>query len=493
MPLSTQARARARRLQQLQDKAKPTAPEKITAPVLWKPLPAQHTFLSSSADEVLFGGAAGGGKSDSLLIDALGLQHGAIYWGGYRALIIKRTYPELQQLIDRAKVNYTAIVPGVRWKADEWSFIFPSGAKVQFGYAKKDSDRFRYLGGEYQWIGIDELTLFASPVVWDFLATRLRSTNPAIPELMRATCNPGNVGHEWVKERWRIPDDGAGSEHWITVDLHGGRKGYIKRQFIPARLAENIYLLGSRYEITLSAQDEMTRRALLDGRWDVVEIPGSIYEREMQALYLQGRVGAVPFLPGWPVNTFWDLGRRDAMAIWWHQHVGAEHRFFRSESFVGAGLDQAAYMIRQVQEQHGLVYRRHYMPHDIKVTDLSAAGQKSRLDIAEELGITPIEVVKRTPNIWEGIDQTRLTFAACRFDAEGCEDGLRALRSYRKGWDEERKVWRMAPIHDWASDYADAFRTFGQGYAPDASPDLRRDSWRDRLKSRRGPSNPMAA
>lgn len=493
MALSPQAIERARRLAALQAaeaKTRELPQEVVNDPALWRPLPKQTEFLASGCHEILYGGAAGGGKSEALLIDALGLAYGAIEWSGYRALIIKRTFPELRQLIDRAKPYYTH--QGAKWKADEWAYEFPSGAKIEFGYCKRDQDRFRYLGGEYQWIGIDELTLFGSPVVWDFLATRLRSKNRDIPEFMRGTTNPGNVGHEWVKERWRIPDDGSATRFDVDVELGDGRIAQIKRQFIPARLSENIHLRGSRYEISLSNQDEMTKRALRDGRWDVIEIPGSIYEREMNALYLQQRVGEVPYIPGHPVNTFWDLGRRDAMAIWFHQRVGVMNHFIAFESFTGAGLDEAAYLIAKRQEEWGCVYGTHYLPHDVKVTDLSAKGNKSRLEILEESGVKPIDVVKRTLNVWEGIDQTRLVFPTCRFDKEGCEEGLRALRSYRKKWSEENKVWSMEPVHDWASHPADAFRTFGQGYAPDIDPDLRRESWRDQLGRNSGTSH-MAA
>ena len=241
-------------------------------PIAWQPSDRQALFLSSCDDEVLYGGAAGGGKSDAILIDALGLQQAAITRPGYRAILFRRSYPELRDLIDRSRTLYPLALRGTEYSETSREWRFPSGAKVEFGYCESDADRFRYQGREYSYIGWDELTLYPTSLPYDFLLTRLRSTDPKIRTYCRATCNPGGVGHEWVREYWRISDDGSATKH---SELVGDRT--FTRRFIPARLSDNPHLTGTGYRASLMRQSVQTRRALLDGRWDVVEITGIVF------------------------------------------------------------------------------------------------------------------------------------------------------------------------------------------------------------------------
>ena len=131
---------------------------------LWSPTDKQQEFLSSSFDEVLYGGSAGGGKSDALLIDALGLQQNALRWNRYKAILFRKTFPELGELVDRSKAIYPLIFPGATYSMAEHEWRFPSGAKILFGYMDKDEDRYKHQGSEYQWVGWDELTHWSNPV-----------------------------------------------------------------------------------------------------------------------------------------------------------------------------------------------------------------------------------------------------------------------------------------------------------------------------------------
>lgn len=247
-----------------------TAEEKQSAECIWSPTGKQREFLGASYDEVLYGGSAGGGKTDAMLIDMLGLGQNALNWSRYRAILFRRTFPELSELVDRSRDIYPAIFPGANYVASEHEWRFPSGAKILFSYMDKDEDRFRHQGNEYQWVGWDELTHWATPVCYKYLQSRTRSINPEIRCFTRATTNPGGRGHAWVKNYWKIPNDGLGTK-FAHVEKIGKHKAVTFRQFIPAKLDDNPYLSESGYREMLLRLPETERKKLLDGRWDVVE------------------------------------------------------------------------------------------------------------------------------------------------------------------------------------------------------------------------------
>lgn len=422
--------------------------------MLWKPTPKQAEFLSSTEDEVLYGGAAGGGKSDALLIDALGLQQQAIGRPSYRAILFRRSFPELRDLVDRSQALYRAAIPDCEYKESTREWHFPSGAKLEFGYLENDTDRFRYQGRQYQWIGWDELTQWPSDVPYKYLLSRLRTTDKQIKCYVRATCNPGGAGHEWVRKHWQIDDDGGPTR--VVNSLDG--QAMVAR-FIPARLSDNPYL-GADYRRRLLSLSEQERRALLDGRWDIADIEGAIYKEQINAALVQGRVTSIPVETGIVVNTFWDLGRNDTTAVWFHQAVGKENRWVDYYENNGEGLAHYAAVLKQ----KGYLYGEHYLPHDVEVTELTT--NKSRKAALEDMGVKPIVVVPRVDDINEGIEMTRRVFATCWFDRVRCKRGLDALKAYRREWDEKNGVFRSKPLHNWASNGADAFRQFAQGYAP---------------------------
>ena len=150
--------------------------------------------------EVLYGGAAGGGKSDALLMEALRQVH----IPHYRGLILRKTYPQLSELIDRSRELYGAAFPRARYNGTGHCWTFPSGAKVYFGSMQHTKDRINYQGKRYDYIGFDELTHFA----WEeysYLFSRNRPSGPGTIVYMRASTNPGGVGHGWVKDRFITP------------------------------------------------------------------------------------------------------------------------------------------------------------------------------------------------------------------------------------------------------------------------------------------------
>lgn len=235
---------------------------------VWTPQPKQAAFMARPEYEALYGGAAGGGKSDALVIEALrqvGVPH-------YKGLILRKTFPQLAELIDKSLNYYPRAFPGARYNASAHTWTFPSGAKILFGSMQYTKDRTRYQGQAYDFIAFDELTHFT----WEeysYLFSRNRPNGPGTRVYIRATANPGGVGHGWVKERfvtasrpmttiwedvnWREPD---GTE----------RRARQSRIFVPSSVFDNPALLRNdpNYVRNLASMPEAERNALLYGDWD---------------------------------------------------------------------------------------------------------------------------------------------------------------------------------------------------------------------------------
>ena len=235
--------------------------------VIFKPNSGPQTqFLAASEREVFYGGARGGGKSYAMLVDPLRYCSKA----HHRALLIRRTMPELRDLIQKSQLLYSKAYPGAKWREQEKEWRFPSGAKIEFGYAENMTDVLRYQGQSYTWIGIDELPQYHSPDIYNFLRSSLRSVDPDIPVFMRSTGNPGNVGSQWVREMFVEPGE-PNTAFDVGIDTPNGKK-YISRRFIPAKLQDNPYLMQTDdYYIMLASLPEVQRKQFLDGDWDAYE------------------------------------------------------------------------------------------------------------------------------------------------------------------------------------------------------------------------------
>lgn len=185
---------------------------------------------------------------------------------------------------------------------------------------------------------------------------------------------------------------------------------------------------------------------------------GCYYTEQMASARKQGRITTVPWEPGHPVNTFWDIGLNDEMAIWFHQRIGAQDRFIRY--YENSGESFAHYV--QHMQSLGYVWGRHYLPHDGDTERLGIEKNWTPKQMLEDLGLRNVEIVPRIDRVQTGIQMTRNAFASCWFDETGCKDGLKHLDMYRKQWDDRLGVWKDEPRHDKASNGADAFRQFGQ-------------------------------
>lgn len=248
--------------------------------IIFQPNPGPQTdFLSASEQEVLFGGAAGGGKSFAMLADPV--RNFTVE--SFRGLLLRRTTEELRELISVSKQLYPKAIPGAKFLERDKTWVFPSGATLWLSYLDAEDDVLRYQGQAFQWIGFDELTQWPNPHPWNYLRSRLRASAATNLKLyMRATTNPGGPGHSWVKKTFIDPAP-PGQAFWAT-DIDTGKvltwpKGHskegeplFKRRFIPSMLKDNPYLSDDgMYEANLLSLPEHQRKQLLEGNWDVNE------------------------------------------------------------------------------------------------------------------------------------------------------------------------------------------------------------------------------
>lgn len=430
----------------------------------WTPSAKQAEFLTCTDYEVLYGGAAGGGKSDAMLIDALGLNQewgAAITHPRYLAGLFRPTYPELAEFINRSRQLYPEIVPGAEYYVSDREWKFPSGARIKFGYLKDDDDKYQYKSSEFQYIGFEELTQFPSEDGYRYILSRVRGV-PELSKYVRATTNPDGPGHEWVKRRWDISGDGGATRFRVKVG-----DGYRYRRFIPAKVDDNPHN-DPEYKNTLCLLSEQERRALRDGRWDVPDIKGAIFKPQLQAAYAQNRITTLPIETSVPVNCFWDLGNGDGCGVWFHQKIGFQNRLVDYYEAEGEGLDHYAGVLRA----KGYVIEAHYLPHDATHKKLGIGGGQSIEQLFRKLKMTPTIVVPRVQSIGTGIEKARQVFASCWFDKNRCQKGIAALSEYHFKYDTNSKSYSTQPAHTWASRASDAFRQFAQGYRDLDAPNI---------------------
>ncbi len=259
--------------------------------------PRQRAFVEADADEVLFGGAAGGGKSYAQLADALLY---ALRYPGSRQLILRRTYPDLERSLI---AQHLALFP-----REVYSYVssahlgrFANGSLLEFGYCDHEKDVYRYQGAEYDVIRFDELTHF-SEGMYRYLMSRLRGAN-RFPKHIKSSTNPGGVGHAWVKARFIDP--APAGRVWAAA---GGT-----RLFLPSRVQDNPFLIqrDPGYLRRLENLPDAQRRALLNGEWDLFE--GQFFAEFRRELHVCDPF----FLPDhWPRYLTLDYGT-DMLAAYW--------------------------------------------------------------------------------------------------------------------------------------------------------------------------------
>lgn len=234
--------------------------EKVGAEIRINIFPKQREFIESKMDDLLYGGAAGGGKSYALLIFAAKRR---MEIPNSRGILFRRTYPELERsLISESKKFYGLF--GARYNEQRHSWTFPNKSIQEFGHCETDGDVYAYQSAEYQDMGFDEATHFTQ-FQFSYLTSRVRSSISGVQTLVRLASNPGGTGHGWIYKRYILPY----KYHKSWKDT----KTEKSLSFIPATVHDNPALMENdpNYLLRLKELPEKKYLALAKGRWDVFE------------------------------------------------------------------------------------------------------------------------------------------------------------------------------------------------------------------------------
>ena len=377
--------------------------------VVWKPQPQQVKFMERPEWEALYGGAAGGGKSDALLAEALRQVH----IPHYRAIIFRKTYPQLSELIDRSREIYKAAFPKAKYNDSKHVWLFPSGAKIYFGSMQYTKDRTNYQGKRYDFVAFDELTHFT----WEeysYMFSRNRPGKEGTRVYMRATTKPGGIGHGWVKDRFITAAEPLTPINTdLTVISPDGKpiEMHRKRIFVPATVFDNQELLRNdpNYLASLAMMPEAERQALLYGDWDSFQ--GQVFSewKNDPAHYADRQWTHVinPFIvpETWRIYRGFDFGYSKPFSVGWFavDHDGRMYRIAELYGCTGTPNEGVKWTVEQIAEKI-----KEYEDSDPNLRGKKIRGIADPAIFEESKGESIARMMERKRVYWQPGDHKRL-------------------------------------------------------------------------------------
>jgi len=312
-----------------------------------------------------------------------------------------------------------------------------NGARIRlFGADNADSLRGLYLDG----VVLDEFADM-KPSLWGAVLRPLLSDRRGWAVFIGTP-----KGHN---QFWEIYNNATKDDSWYVKTLRASQTGLIPQEELDdAR--------------KMQTQDQYLAEWECDFESAII---GAYYGKEMRQLTDQGRIREIEYDPMFPVHTAWDLGYSDDTAIWWFQVVHGEIRLLDYHSSNGQPVAFYAGIIASRERERGYVYGTHYLPHDARAKTL--ASNKSIIEqLSDKIELKSMKIVPML-SLQDGIQATRLALTRAWFDHK-CEDGIECLRQYQREYDEDKKVFRDKPRHDWTSHGADAFRMLSIAWKEEA-------------------------
>jgi hypothetical protein len=393
--------------------------------VVWEAQPQQALLISCPIEDIFFGGARGGGKTDGSLGDWI--SHQDLYKSAARGIFFRRTYDELEEAQARAIELFTPL--GAVYKAQKRTWIFPNGATLKMRYLKRDADAANYQGHQYTWMCFEELGNWPNPAPIDKLRACLRSGRSGpdgkpIPKSFRATGNPGGVGHGWIKVRYIDPAP--------PLTPFYDEEGETWRVYIPSKLSDNKALTENDPDywkrVKASANgDEALLEAWANGNWDIIAggMFDDLFKRDIHVIE--------PFeIPAsWTVDRSFDWGSSKPFSVHWNaQSDGTEAPngitypagtlFIIEEWYGWNGKPNQGLKLLAVEVADGVVEREEVMPFkvypgpaDSAIFNIDPTSGISIADDMESRGVEWERADKSPGSRKTGWERTRKYLKAC--------------------------------------------------------------------------------
>lgn len=294
--------------------------------VAWAPQAgSQEMFLTSPILETLYEGTRGPGKTEALLVD-FGQHVGQGYGADWRGVLFRKTFPELQDVIEKSQKLYRKIWPAAEFNQAKTYWTWPTGERLSFRPFSAPRDYYGFHGHAYPWIGWEELTTWPDLVCYLSMFSCSRSVRPGMPRKIRSTTNPYGIGHNWVKARWRLPILYGNIRGPVIRDSYD-RAGQLEppRVAIRGRLQENKILLHADPDyvqrIRASASNPQQIKAWLLGDWNIVS--GGMFDDVWDPdTHVVPRF-AIPHT--WRLDRSFDWGSAKPFSVgWWAESDGSD-------------------------------------------------------------------------------------------------------------------------------------------------------------------------
>lgn len=355
-----------------------------------------------------------------------------------RLFYIAPNYAQAKRVIWDILKSYTSMIPGVEYNEAELRIDFPhNGARIQLLSAENPAA----LKGIYaDFVVLDEYGDM-TPVVWR------EAVRPTLSDRCGGALFIGTV--KGVNHFWKLyleAKKGTDPEWAAWMFKASETKIIPESELDSARRTMSYAEYMQEYECD-----------------PLAGLVGAYFAHEMSQVYLDKRIGQYPYDPSTVVDTYWDLGINDATSVWFVQSRMDQHRFI--DYYEVSGLSIPKIIVELKRKPY--VFGRFYLPHDVMQTELGS-GQ-ARVQSFRSNGIREITVVPRVREKMDSINAARVALAKCWFDEEKCARGVEALSNYKKKWDEKRETFADTPLHDWASNGADAFQQFAIAHRRDST------------------------
>ena len=303
-----------------------------------------------------------------------------------------------------------------------------NGAKIRlFGADNPDNLRGLYLDG----VVLDEYADM-KPRIWGEIVRPLLTDREGW-----ATFSGTPKGHNSFYDIYNAAQK---HENWYVKTLRADQSGLIPQNEL---LDAQSSMSSNQYEQEFLCSFEAA-------------ILGAYYGQEMRRITDLGRITDIEYDDMFPCHTAWDLGFNDSTSIWWFQVVHGEIRVLDHHSSNGQAIPYYTGLIKQKEEEFGYKYGIHWLPHDARAKTLASGGKSIIEQISTKIDIKQLKIVPNL-SLQDGIQATRLALNRTWFHNR-CEEGIECLRQYQREWDDDKKVFRDRPKHDWTSHSADAMR-----------------------------------